>query len=152
MNKDKGFTLIEIVVVIAIIGILSAVVLAVLSRPRASGADAAIKGDLRTVQTQSQLFYGDNNNRYNTDGATGVTPAAACPTSGATMFAADTQIKSAISHINSVSGNTATCYMSSNGSQYLIWIALKTSGYWCVDSTGISKSEGASAYVAQTNC
>lgn len=151
-QPQKGFTIIELLVVFAIIGIISAVVLALLSKPRSSGADAAIKGDLRTIQTQSQLFYGDNNNRYNTDGTTGVNPATACTTAGAaTMFMADQQIKSAIAHINTVSASSATCYMTANGSSYLVWIALKTSGYWCVDSTGISKSEGV-AYSNQTAC
>ncbi|MDB5244417.1 MAG: hypothetical protein JWN18_287 [Parcubacteria group bacterium] len=136
-------------VVLAIIGVLSAVVLGLLSKPRSSGADAAIKGDLRTIQTQSQLFYGDNSDRYSTNG-TGF-PAASCPTSGVTMFAADTAIKNAIAHINSVSGTTATCYMNATASQYLVWIQLKTSGYWCVDHTGVSKSESV-AYAAQTSC
>lgn len=148
-----GFTLIELMVVLAIIGILSAVVLAVLSTPRAKGSDAAIKANFRGIQSQAQIFLDNNNGKYNTDGATGVaaTPTV-CPTTGNTMFAADATIKAAIAASNSSSGGSATCYMNSTGTAYLIWSPLKTSGtYWCIDQTGIAKPEAA-AQVAQTTC
>ena len=56
MNKNKGFTLIELLVVIAIIGILSSVVLASLSSARDKGKDAAVKSQLSSMRTQSELF------------------------------------------------------------------------------------------------
>ena len=59
-NKTTGFTLIELLVVIAIIGILSAVVVASLNSAREKGKITSIKGNLKSIMTQAELFYSDN--------------------------------------------------------------------------------------------
>jgi prepilin-type N-terminal cleavage/methylation domain-containing protein len=59
-HTDRGFTLIELLVVIAIIGILSSVVIASLSNARGKGNGAAIKQNLTSIRTQSELFYSDD--------------------------------------------------------------------------------------------
>ncbi len=59
-NKNKAFTLIELLVVIAIIGILAGVVIASLNSARTSGRVAAIKSNLKNLQTQAQLYHLDN--------------------------------------------------------------------------------------------
>lgn len=132
----RGFTLIELLVVIAIIGILSAVVLASLNTARNKGADAAVKSNVQAIHTQAELFYDSNANKYNTDGTTGVA-VTSCPTSGNTMFGADTTIKNAIQSAKTAAGTTSSvCYMANGGSAYFIQMPLKTSGYYCIDSTG----------------
>lgn len=132
----RGFTLIELLVVIAIIGILSAVVLASLNTARNKGADAAVKSNVQTIQTQAELYYDGHTNRYNSDGTT-AQALGSCPTTGNTMFAADTTIKNAIAAALNATGTTSSkCYMSAAGDAYFVQMPLKTSGYYCVDSTG----------------
>lgn len=53
----KGFTLIEILVVIAIIGILASIVLVGLGGFRARGQDARRIADIRQVQNALELYY-----------------------------------------------------------------------------------------------
>lgn len=57
MAKRKGFTLIEILIVVAIIGILASVVLVGLGPVQRRGRDARRISDLRQVQTGLELYY-----------------------------------------------------------------------------------------------
>lgn len=56
-NKNKGFTLIEMLIVIAIIAILSAIVLTSVSGFQASARDTARVGNLKNIQSYLELFY-----------------------------------------------------------------------------------------------
>lgn len=58
MKKNIGFTLIEIMVVIAVIGLLAAIILTVLNSARSKGNDARIKSQLKSMIPQAQLFKG----------------------------------------------------------------------------------------------
>ncbi len=57
---SKGFTLIEILVVITIIGILSSVTTFSLKKFNDKGNDARRKGDLKAIQTAAISYYQDN--------------------------------------------------------------------------------------------
>jgi len=57
----KGFTLIEILIVVAIIGLLASVVLVGLGSFRSRGRDARRVSDLREVQNSLELYYFKNN-------------------------------------------------------------------------------------------
>jgi type II secretion system protein G len=59
-NKKIGFTLVEILVAIAIIGILATVLLANFQGIRARARDAQRKRDLNEVRTALRLYYNDN--------------------------------------------------------------------------------------------
>ncbi len=59
-EKDKGFTLIELLVVIIIIGILAAIAIPVFLNQRHKAVDAGIKSDLRTVATEMETYFTDN--------------------------------------------------------------------------------------------
>ncbi len=56
----RGFTLIEILIVIAIIGLLSTVILAALSTARRGARDAKRISELREMQTALELYYSDS--------------------------------------------------------------------------------------------
>lgn len=57
---QKGFTLIEILVVIAIIAVLTGIGLASFQGAQAKARDAKRKGDLKAVATALQALYNDN--------------------------------------------------------------------------------------------
>lgn len=145
MVIGRGFTLIELLVVIAIIGLLASIVLTSLSGARSKGSDAGIQGNLRSIQTQAELFSLNNGFKYSTD--TTVLASAACPTSGNTMFNADATVKSAVTSAVSASGGTLAantrCAVGPGASSYAVAVQLKSiTGWWCTDSSGMSKNTG----------
>lgn len=64
--NQKGFTIIELLVVIVIIGILVALTLPNLFAAQARGRDTDRKNELKNVQTKLETYFGDNGN-YPTD-------------------------------------------------------------------------------------
>jgi len=75
IKYSYGFTLIEVLVVIAIIGILSSVVLLSLNNAKTKGSDVKIKSDVRQARSVLESGYNDNvyNDLYNADNAGSIT-------------------------------------------------------------------------------
>jgi prepilin-type N-terminal cleavage/methylation domain-containing protein len=67
--KNKGFTLVEIVVVVAIIGVLSSFIMANVSKSRAKGRDLQRMTDLKRLQVALRSYYLDKG-FYPSTGAT----------------------------------------------------------------------------------
>jgi type IV pilus assembly protein PilA len=63
-KNEKGFTLIELMIVIAIIGILAAIAIPQFSAYRARSYNAASLSDLRNLMTACEGYYIDHNNQY----------------------------------------------------------------------------------------
>ena len=60
-NKDeKGFTLIELMIVIAIIGILAAIAIPQFNAYRARSYNASAQADARNLMTAQEAYYVDN--------------------------------------------------------------------------------------------
>lgn len=137
--RFRGFTLIELLVVIAIIGLLSAIVLAGLNSARKKANDAAIKTDLNTIQTQSQIYYDTNGNYGATNGvlenAGTISSGTTCQSLSNTMFGIDSTIINALTNIKTLSGEIECA---DNGTSYSINVRLNsgptTDPYWCIDS------------------
>ena len=59
-RNGKGFTLIELMIVIAIIGILAAIAIPQFSAYRIRSYNALAEGDLRNAATSQEAYYSDN--------------------------------------------------------------------------------------------
>lgn len=88
LNFKDGFTLVELLIVIVIIGVLSAILMANFVGVRQRARDAQRKSDLRQIQSALELYRADiGNYPAALPGGSGIY-SADCPTSGPFITAA----------------------------------------------------------------
>lgn len=136
-KNSAGFTLVELLVVIAVIGILSSVVLMSLSTANTRGKDVAIQSDLVGVRTQAQLYY-NSNGGYSLNGAS--IPASSDCSAASSVFV-DPKIGLQILAADSANGGARSviCSVTAGGAAYAVAAEFaSTAGtYFCVDSNGL---------------
>lgn len=119
MNKQKGFTLVEMLVVIAIIGILSATALTAFGPARSKAKDAKIISAMQQIRAIAESLYdGDYDAVTNNQ----------------------TDISRLRAEIEANGGKSFTISLSDgNGSQaYEVHVTLNNGTIYCVDSSGFS--------------
>lgn len=67
-KKQHGFTIVELLIVIVVIGILAAITIVAYNGVQTKARDTARKSDLANISKALQLYYLDNNNYVTTGG------------------------------------------------------------------------------------
>ena len=140
MKTQKGFTIIELIVVIAIIAILAAIVLVNVTGYISKGRDASLEEAMHTVQT-GVITDNTSSSGLTFTAAADVAGATAAPCNGTTSNAA----------WKSVTGYQSTAVCGASTSAFCACSPTSNAAvWWCIDSTGVSKSESASCITGTT--
>ena len=140
MKYNEGFTLVELLVVVALVGLLATITLGYLSSARLKGADTGVKSNLFTIRSVAEIFYLDNANSYLPSGGSTFS-IATCPTydaSGTNMLSKSKTIADALAEAV-YRGNGSSCYNSASSWAVAVGLRLDPNTSWCVDSTGVSR-------------
>ncbi len=125
IKESKGFTIIELIVVIAIIAVLAAIVMVNVTSYIAKGKDAAIRGNLSSTIGNATVYFDAN-----------VTYTNFCASPGATLPLASAD--------DAFDGNGTPDEVTDCNAIATAWAAcgqLRVSdAYFCVDSTGAKKT------------
>lgn len=142
MNKQKGFTIIELIVVIAIIAVLASIVLVNVTQYINKSKVSAVQGNLATLLTNSAAYFDQNSGNFGSN------------------FIADNSVGAGATSpittaIKAANGNVALTVLGSGTTQ--AWCASSpTLAYgstaastWCVDSTGFKGAKTCTANTCQ---
>jgi len=141
---NKGFSLLELLMVVAIIGLLASITFGYLGSARKKGNDTAVTSNLSTVRSLSEIFYLDNGNSYLPSGGS-VFGIATCPTydaSGTNMLSKSKFIADAVAEAVK-RGNGSSCYNSADAWAIAVGLSLDSNTSWCIDNAGVSKQVAA---------
>jgi len=151
-RKSKGFTIIELLVVVAIIAVLASIVLINVNAIRNKASDAKTKAQMSALRAAAATYYDSNSNNYGPATAA----AANCTTGGmgsdtASGFAS---LVAGASYSDAVAPTCTTDATISNvATRWSASHTLKASAnHFCVDSTGAAKEQAAAAPAAGAPC
>ena len=63
-TKRRGFSLVELVIVIVILGVIAAIAIPRISSGSKNAGDAALKADLQSIRNAIDWYYGEHNNTF----------------------------------------------------------------------------------------
>ncbi len=149
MFYKKGFTLVELMVSIAIIAILASIILAFLSSSKNKGSDSKAQSQLKSMAPQAQLFTGTTGTAYVVatpySGVGAITGAAAGGTAASGTLFNDTTISnnSVYKLANTLPSGTLMYYGWDGNSPIAggkwFFAATTTTGADCIDYSGFFK-------------
>src|SRR5690349_3400647 len=65
-NRSKGFTIVELLIVIVVIGILATLVIVTFTGVRKKARDSQRQTDINAVESHAQTYYAANDGKYPT--------------------------------------------------------------------------------------
>lgn len=129
LSQSKGFTIIELIVVIAIIAVLASIVLVNVTQYINKSKNASIKGNMASLMTNATQYFDNNSTLYGSN------------------FIGSQSYTLGASAAASANGGTALTAFGSTTTQ--AWCACSViyntgseSGTFCVDSTGYKSVSG----------
>ena len=135
-KKQKGFTIIELLVVVAIIAVLAAIVLVNVTQYINKGKDAAIKGNMATILTNMAVHYDSYGNYL----------------AGTPIFVNSNAYTIPATAITNA-GKVVSLGVSTDGSQACSCATLydTTNSTYCVDSSGYKNATNTACSTRCTN-
>ena len=135
ISIQAGFTIVELLTVIAIIGILAATVLTSLNDARQEGINAKIMVEMDSVAKRAEI---ENNQSFTYD--------MVCGTNG---YATSSVIADLFVSIGTLASSSVTC--NSSPGAFAVSVPL-SSNHWCVSNGGISQEIPAALTAGDTDC
>jgi len=133
MKKEKGFTLVELLVVVSVIAILASVVLVNLRGARERAMDTRVISSLGQVRAVAEIIHSRTGSYFNLCGMTPIDSLASTTVDGLVVLRDD------INANNGAAGH-ATCFTPSPHTEYCVLSALNETpaAFWCINSAGRS--------------
>ncbi len=140
MNQ-KGFTLLELLVVITVIAVFVTFSLVYLGESKDKGSDAGVKSNLLNARSLAEVYYTNNNKSYE-----GVCAISGIDTIGRLVQAAarayGPTVKTSYGDSVASTWNTEECHDSA--SAYAVWVPFRASTSasprgLCIDSNNVTK-------------
>jgi prepilin-type N-terminal cleavage/methylation domain-containing protein len=138
MKANKGFTLLELLIVIAIIGLLAVVVAISAGSSRTKAADAAAMRALTQIRSRAQYLYSTTGTYYS--GGFGYTYSDICNSEPDSILE-DPNIHAIITAIRPTLAGDPSCLMYPN--DYAIVFPLKSGQFACMDARNTLRTKNA---------